>query len=624
MNYRYWQFASMKDGIACRLFKSLQALSLLPCLWLFLFFCSATALSNADAIQALIVETSIKPVFIHESDQRIDLKPFMLVFHDPDNSLTWNDVLADDSDVHWMHVSELDAVKHIGGRHWFKVNLKVDETTRQRHSELILHFPYQAILMQEMVLQINGDGNLLRSGLYVDKKARAINHSVNSLPIVLDTENVQLLGYVQNNYLRIPAHFEFQLSSQKDYLQQFQQGQYLYVAFYAIMAALLIYNLCLFLTIRQPLYGVYCLFIISTAISCALNDGNALLWLWPGQFAFNTLMSYATSFIPPMLFLSFVYLATEKSSFWPGFRFVYLGLNVSGFLLLGGLLWLPQSGGGWILLVVDIYPAIILATIFTLIIAAVYQRQALSQYLMLAEIVLLAGGVNYALANQGIIALTELSNWSLHAGVVAEALLLAITLAARTRDMQLKALEQQALAYQYQSDALVIQENADRLKTEFMSTITHELLTPINGITLSHNLLQDAVGEEKHRLLASAKTSTTQLLHLVESMLVFSEARIEQLVLHPEPVDLTAYLNELLQQYLDCSHSYAKLELHYDRSQPYWILVDRKKLDILLHQLIKNAMQNTVQGKVVISCVVTTVNESEVLLSLSINNQGLS
>ena len=577
---------------------------------LFIFF---PAISQAHASKVLI----LTPAMSH-----IDIQPYLQILPDPQQQLSWQDINSGAYENKWQAFNKSDFIEPVGGRYWFRFSLAANDDIRNTYPQLILHLPYQAILTQKLALQTNGHGRVLTTGLYSDLASRPFERSFNAIPVALDERDIHVLGYLQNEQLHIPPHFNFQLSTEQDYQQQFQANQYLYVAFYAAMMALLIYNLCLFLTLRQPLYGIYCLFIISTAMACALNDGHGLLWLWPERAEINTLMIYTTSFIPPISFLSFVYQATNKAEFWPGFTRYYHLLNGVGLITLVIFLFLPQELRLSLLLLVDIYPAIILATIMMLVVSAVYHRQPLSGYLLLAELTLLAGGISYALANQGIIELNALSNWSLHAGVVAEALLLAITLAARTRYMQQQAIQQQQLAYQYQADAMLIQESAEKFKNDFMSTITHELLTPINGITLSHNLLHDAEQDEKEKLLVNAETSTGQLLHLVESMLIFSEARTGQLALHPDSMDLTHYLDTVMLQYRNASHSYAKLELYYDKTKPHWIIADVKKLDILLHQLIKHAMQNTLHGKVIIRCETGSLSDAEAVLSIAINDQG--
>ena len=51
------------------------------------------------------------------------------------------------------------------------------------------------------------------------------------------------------------------------------------------------------------------------------------------------------------------------------------------------------------------------------------------------------------------------------------------------------------------TEALEAAESANRLKDSFMSTITHELLTPINGIRLSLSLMKSNLSEENQEFL---------------------------------------------------------------------------------------------------------------------------
>ena len=108
---------------------------------------------------------------------------------------------------------------------------------------------------------------------------------------------------------------------------------------------------------------------------------------------------------------------------------------------------------------------------------------------------------------------------------------------ARLYDMVLASLGSADRINTLKTEALEAAESANRLKDEFMSTITHELLTPINGIRLSLSLLKPGVSGEYCDFLDTANDSSQHLLNIIESNVTFVEARRGTIKLKRNPLD---------------------------------------------------------------------------------------
>lgn len=97
-----------------------------------------------------------------------------------------------------------------------------------------------------------------------------------------------------------------------------------------------------------------------------------------------------------------------------------------------------------------------------------------------------------------------------------------------------------ARLYQREQDAVRSLSELDRLKTEFLGTISHELRTPVTAIYGFGSLLLetwDDVGDNERRdLLQRITRNAESLASLMQDLLDF--ARLERAALHVEPVEV--------------------------------------------------------------------------------------
>jgi len=90
----------------------------------------------------------------------------------------------------------------------------------------------------------------------------------------------------------------------------------------------------------------------------------------------------------------------------------------------------------------------------------------------------------------------------------------------------------------------------DKMKTEFVSNITHELLTPLTSIGgFVKMIIEGKVGrieEQQKDFLLIVFKQTRHLKDLIESMLDFSRMETGRLDLHPEPLLLDEIIKEVI------------------------------------------------------------------------------
>ena len=141
-------------------------------------------------------------------------------------------------------------------------------------------------------------------------------------------------------------------------------------------------------------------------------------------------------------------------------------------------------------------------------------------------------------------------------------------------------------------------EQHQNMKDSFMSTVTHELLTPINGIQLSLTLLKEQISVTGKQYWEMARNSNKDLLSLVESMIIFTEAQTGKLVIENECFNLHTVLEGIFQHFNQDRPEQVRFELEMAPDLPQFISCDKRKVQLILKQLLKNAFAFTKKGHV--------------------------
>lgn len=148
-------------------------------------------------------------------------------------------------------------------------------------------------------------------------------------------------------------------------------------------------------------------------------------------------------------------------------------------------------------------------------------------------------------------------------------------------------------------------QSANQLKEEFMATMSHELRTPLNVIIGYTDLqLDGCFGElpEDHRdAVQRTREQALQLLELIQATLDMSRLERGMVTVDLRDVSVTT-LVEQLQEQIPAGWRKASVQLNW-RVAPGLppIRTDPSKLQILLRNLIHNALKFTHQGMVSVS-----------------------
>jgi signal transduction histidine kinase len=139
---------------------------------------------------------------------------------------------------------------------------------------------------------------------------------------------------------------------------------------------------------------------------------------------------------------------------------------------------------------------------------------------------------------------------------------------------------------------------ASRVKSEFVSTMSHELRTPLSVILGYTDVLQDAVKDLEARVvLDRVRVAGRELLDLVQTTLDLNRLESGQDPAHREPVGMQELWDELAGQYAALDRSDA-VGLRWEVVGAPMAFTDRRKLKIIVKNLVGNALKFTSKGEV--------------------------
>jgi signal transduction histidine kinase len=193
--------------------------------------------------------------------------------------------------------------------------------------------------------------------------------------------------------------------------------------------------------------------------------------------------------------------------------------------------------------------------------------------------------------------------WTMYAsqiGSVVEVALLSLALADRIntmRERQTQIMAQSSKDLEKLNQQLAV---SNRLKDEFLATLTHELRTPMNGVIGSLELMQmDGAEDEIELYRQTAADSAQNMMGIVNGILTLTELQAGRISVQTEAFSLRHLLFQVRSAFEPLARAKAlTLSVELDEELPDSLQGDSFKLRQCLECLMDNAVKFTKSGSI--------------------------
>ena len=367
-------------------------------------------------------------VLISDSvDQHIFVYGYVQCLEDPTGNLTLDQVRAEPyASAFADNPNFAPHNDHLAAAYWIKVRLRHN---RRSTKEWVLEFFDQTIDSITAYLP-NQQGNYraVQLGDHAGFSARRIKHKNFLIP--LENDHDQPLTYYFRVRASHPVDMILVLRS-VDFLVYYATHEYfMFGLFYGLILLICLYNLLLYVAIREVPYVYLVLYALSVGFYFSSLDGIAYQYVWPGGAAWNEIAYAVFRYLLILFSLLFTqsFLHTRHKA-----RLLHRGLNViiiaRTVYFLVGLWGLPH----WLdHQLIDIIP--LLASLY----ASVYlfrQKYQPARLFMLAYSILTMGVIVKLLLSmgRGVIDATFIAYYSLNVALLVQLITLSFSLGDKVR-----------------------------------------------------------------------------------------------------------------------------------------------------------------------------------------------
>lgn len=192
---------------------------------------------------------------------------------------------------------------------------------------------------------------------------------------------------------------------------------------------------------------------------------------------------------------------------------------------------------------------------------------------------------------------------------------------------QLGTAVENAYLYQKEQESVGKLMEMDRIKTEFLSNISHELRIPLTSIIGFSELLLDRVtgplAPDQESYIKNMNTSGHHLLEIINNLLDLSKIKAGKMEVHPHPFSLAALIDSVKQTVIPMTY---KKQIRFEtviQDEIDFIHTDEAKLKQILLNILGNAVKFTpAKGEVTLTVKKSSLNQAPAL-EISVHDTGI-
>ena len=465
-----------------------------------------------------------------------ELGKYLLYIEDKNQELTIKDISSDDF-IPKFHVSK-HQVLNLGftrSNYWLKLNI-ISKSQKVKDWFLELAYPH-IDHVAFYSLNANGQYRISQAGDSIPFSRREIDyhHCVFRIRTLPNQRITLFLNVKTEGSLQLPLN----LWTPKSFVEKVNDEQVIVGLYYGALLVMVLYNIFLFLAVRDRCFIYYVAFIVSYVFFQLSLNGHGFEYLWPNA------AWWANRAIPFFIGLlgfwgarfSSIFLSQEESSEpiinRPITTVAYFGLAIMVFSL---------SGSSDLL----IRLAVLYAAMFAIVLMitgciSYYRGNHSARYYLMAWLVFLVGSIAYTAKTTGLLPVTFTTEYSAQFGSAFMVLLLSLGLADRIYNMRkknamekaevieiqkesIKEIEETTISQMKTSETLEIKSNnivsiSDQLKknAEIMNNQAENVAVSSEEMNVNINMIASSV-EEMSTNVTGISNTARQMNEIINSV----------------------------------------------------------------------------------------------------------
>jgi len=560
-------------------------------------------------IVPLTAKAGFQTISLEQNKRHYNLGRNLYILEDKKNSLTIDNFLKNDYDYSFIK-NETDAPNYgfTSSAFWVKFEINNPGNTAR---QMYLEVAYPLLDFIELYIpETNAVYRKRTAGYDFNFENRELLYR--NIVFKLDI-NPGINSY----YIRIKSSgtVTFPLILQTpDYLVETSTIHYLVLGmYYGILFVMILYNLFVYLSVRDRSYLYYISYITSFVIFSFSLNGMGFQFFWPNSIWWQKIS------VP---FLIFVGIFTIG-------QFVRSLLDLKKFSIAADrivqLMMLLAFSGMVMSFTINYTISIWLAT-FTVVFAvstcflvgifSIIKGNRSARFYLLAWTCFLLGCFVFALKATGYIPFNIITQYAMQAGSAAEVVLLSFALgdrinilkeeneAAQLRTIEIQKNATENLERKVAERTMELNEanehlkELDKLKSNFFANISHEIRTPLTLILSPvESVLQgDYDGEIDRKFFENLQRNSIRLLKLINNLLDFSKIEAGRMKMKIQEIDIISFIRNYISSVNSAAESKGITMNFYSANSLLLLTVDVEKLDKIIMNLFSNSLKFTDKG----------------------------
>ena len=168
-------------------------------------------------------------------------------------------------------------------------------------------------------------------------------------------------------------------------------------------------------------------------------------------------------------------------------------------------------------------------------------------------------------------------------------------------------------------------DELSELKGQFLTSLNHEIRTPLSGILgMTDLLLETTLSEEQKEYVGATRLCAENLLEILNVTLEFSALSANSLHLEEAEFSLRETLAGLISEFAFKAESKdVRLRHTFDRNLPYAVLGDAFRLRQLVWHLLGNAVKFTQRGEIEVTATAGRRDQNGIQIIIAVRDTGI-